>query len=107
MLLEFERTYDTVHSFNNLFANEISTSLSFLSTFYFLFVKFKINITEFQSDRASVAQSVYRLATGWTTEGSELESRNCQECSLLHTVHTSSGANSASYRVDTGALTRG
>jgi hypothetical protein len=36
------------------------------------------------------AQSVQRLATGWTTEGSEFESWQCQECSLLHVTQTPS-----------------
>jgi hypothetical protein len=37
-----------------------------------------------------------RLATGWTTEGPEFESRYCQEFSLLHVVQTCSGSHSAS-----------
>jgi hypothetical protein len=36
------------------------------------------------------------LATGWTTEGSEFECRQDQEFSLLHVVHTGSGAHPAS-----------
>jgi hypothetical protein len=40
-------------------------------------------------------QSVQRLATGWTTEGSEFEYRYGQEFSLLHVVQTSSGVHPA------------
>jgi hypothetical protein len=40
---------------------------------------------------AGVAQSVQRLATGWTAEGSEFESRWGQDFSPLH-VQTGSGA---------------
>jgi hypothetical protein len=39
-----------------------------------------------------MAQSVWRLATGWATEGSEFEYRCGQECLLLHVVQTGSGA---------------
>jgi hypothetical protein len=38
-----------------------------------------------------IAQSVERLATGWTTEGSVFESRWGQESSLLQVIHTDSG----------------
>jgi hypothetical protein len=41
--------------------------------------------------RAGIAQSVQRLATGWTTKGSEFECRWGQEFSLLHVVQISSG----------------
>jgi hypothetical protein len=51
---------------------------------------------------AGVAQSVQRLATGWTTEGSEFESQYGQEFSLLHVVQTGSGAHPASYSMGTG-----
>jgi hypothetical protein len=54
--------------------------------------------------RAVVAQSVERLATGWTTEGSEFECREGQEFSLCHIVQTSSGAHPDSSPVGTGAL---
>jgi hypothetical protein len=50
-----------------------------------------------------IAQSVYRLATGWTAEGSEFESLQGQDVSLLHSVQTVSGNHSASYPVGTGA----
>jgi hypothetical protein len=36
------------------------------------------------------------VTAGWTTEGSEFESRWIQECSLLHSVQTGSGAHPAS-----------
>jgi hypothetical protein len=52
--------------------------------------------------RAGIAQSVQRLATGWTTKGSEFESRWGQEFSLLHVVQTGSGVHPASYTMDTG-----
>jgi hypothetical protein len=46
---------------------------------------------------AGIAQSVLRLTTSWTTEGSEFESRYGQEFSVLHVVQTGSGVHSASY----------
>jgi hypothetical protein len=49
-----------------------------------------------------IAQSVYILATDWTTEGSEFESRWGQEFSLLHVVQTGSGDHPASYTMGTG-----
>jgi hypothetical protein len=51
---------------------------------------------------AGIAESVWRLATGWTTEGSEFESRFCQEFSLLHVVLTGSGAHPTLYSMDIG-----
>jgi hypothetical protein len=42
------------------------------------------------------------MATGWTIEGSGFESREGQEFSLLHVVHTGSGVHPASYPLDTG-----
>jgi hypothetical protein len=42
------------------------------------------------------------LATGWTTEGSEFESRYGQEFSLLHVVQTGSGVHPTSYPICTG-----
>jgi hypothetical protein len=42
------------------------------------------------------------MATGWTTEGSEFDSRWGQEISLLHVVQTGSGAHPASYPMGTG-----
>jgi hypothetical protein len=51
---------------------------------------------------AGIAQSVKRLATGSTTEGSEFESRYNQECSPLHIFYTGSGVNPTSYPVGTG-----
>jgi hypothetical protein len=53
---------------------------------------------------AGIAQSVYRLAKGWTTEGLEFESRYGKEFSFLHVVQTGSGANPASYQMGTGGL---
>jgi hypothetical protein len=44
-----------------------------------------------KSLRAVVAQSVLRLATDWTTEGSNFESRYGQEYSLLHVVQIDFG----------------
>jgi hypothetical protein len=38
-----------------------------------------------------MTQSAYRLATGWTIEGSEFEFRQGQEFSLLHVVQTGYG----------------
>jgi hypothetical protein len=53
---------------------------------------------------SGIAQSVQRLATGWTTEGSEFESRYGQELSLLHVVQTGSGVHPTSYPMGMGAL---
>jgi hypothetical protein len=50
-----------------------------------------------------IAQSVKRQATGWTAEGSEFESRQGQEFSLLYVVQTGSGAHPAFYPMGTGA----
>jgi hypothetical protein len=44
------------------------------------------------------------ITTGWTTEGSEFESRQGQEFSLLHVVQTGSEVHTASYPMGTGAL---
>jgi hypothetical protein len=41
---------------------------------------------------------------GWTTEGSEFESRWVQEFSLLPVVKTGSGAHLASFPMSTGAF---
>jgi hypothetical protein len=49
-----------------------------------------------------MAQYVYRLGTGWTTEGSEFESRWGQDFSLLHVIQIGFGAHSTSYSVGTG-----
>jgi hypothetical protein len=49
-----------------------------------------------------IAQSVERLAKGWTTQGSEFESRKGQEFSLLHFVQTGSGVHPTSYPMGTG-----
>jgi hypothetical protein len=43
-------------------------------------------------DGTGIAQSVERLVKGWTTEGSEFESRWGQEFSFLHVIQTGSGA---------------
>jgi hypothetical protein len=51
---------------------------------------------------AGIAQSVQRLATGWPTEGSEFESRWCQEFSLRYVVQTGSGVHPTYYPMDTG-----
>jgi hypothetical protein len=54
-----------------------------------------------------IAQSVQRLATGWTIKGSEFESRWGQEFLLLHVVQTGSGAHPASYPVGDGGFSPG
>jgi hypothetical protein len=51
---------------------------------------------------AGIALSVQRLATGWTTEGSDFESRWGQEFSLLHVVQTGSGVHATSSLMGTG-----
>jgi hypothetical protein len=51
---------------------------------------------------AGIPQSVYRLATGWTTKGSEFESRWGKEFSLLHVFQKGCWANPASYPMCTG-----
>jgi hypothetical protein len=51
---------------------------------------------------AGIAQCVHLLTTGWTAEGSECESWEMQEFSLLHSAQTGSGAHPASYPMDTG-----
>jgi hypothetical protein len=56
---------------------------------------------------AGIAHSVWRLATGWTTERSEFESRWGQEFPLLYLVQTDSGANPASYPMGTGGVIPG
>jgi hypothetical protein len=50
---------------------------------------------------AGIAQSVLRLATGLTTEGSEFESLSDEEFSLLHVVQTGSETHSAFYPTGT------
>jgi hypothetical protein len=40
--------------------------------------------------------------SGWTTEGSELETRQGQEFSLLYVVQTGSGVHPTSYPIVTG-----
>jgi hypothetical protein len=42
------------------------------------------------------------MAKGWMTEGSEFESRQGKEFSLLHVVQTGSGAHPASYKMGNG-----
>jgi hypothetical protein len=51
---------------------------------------------------AGIAWSVERLATGWTTEGLEFESRYDQEFSLLHVIQTGSGVHPTSYPMGSG-----
>jgi hypothetical protein len=51
-----------------------------------------------------IAQSIQRVATGWTIEGSEFESRYDQEFSLPHVFQTGSVVYSAYYTMDTGGL---
>jgi hypothetical protein len=45
---------------------------------------------------------IIRLATGWTTEGSNFESRKGQVFSLLRIVQTGSGLHPTSYQIGTG-----
>jgi hypothetical protein len=52
--------------------------------------------------RAGIAQSVYRLATDWTTRVSEFKCRWGQEFSLPHILHTDSGVHLASCQMTTG-----
>jgi hypothetical protein len=47
-----------------------------------------------------------RLATGWTVDGSELESQREQDFSPLHVVQTGSGAHPA-YAIGTGGIAAG
>jgi hypothetical protein len=63
---------------------------------------FCINVTFTSHKGASIAQSVWRLATGWTTKGSEFESLQGQEYYLLQVVRTGSGTHPASCRMGTG-----
>jgi hypothetical protein len=51
---------------------------------------------------AGIAQSVQRLATGWTIEGSEFKSQQDQEFSLLHVVQIGCGVHPTSYPMGTG-----
>jgi hypothetical protein len=44
---------------------------------------------------------------GWTTDGSDFESRYIQEFSLLQIIQTGSGVHPTSYPMDTGALSPG
>jgi hypothetical protein len=50
----------------------------------------------------SIARLVWRLATGWTAEVSEFESRWGQGFSLFHFIQTDCGAHPASYSMGTG-----
>jgi hypothetical protein len=52
-------------------------------------------------------QSVQRLATGWTAEGSDFESRQGRDFSLLHVVQTGSGMHLGSYPMYTGGRAAG
>jgi hypothetical protein len=54
--------------------------------------------------RAGIAQSVYRLATGWTNKGSVYKSRWRKELPLLYVVQTDSGARPASYPMGSGGF---
>jgi hypothetical protein len=60
------------------------------------------NFTTKKHKGAGIAQSVYRLATVWTTEGSEFKSWYGQEFSLVHVVQTGSGAHPVSYPMSPG-----
>jgi hypothetical protein len=52
----------------------------------------------------AVLRVVQRLATDWTTEWSDFESRYGQEFSLLHAVQTGSGVHPNSGPREPGAL---
>jgi hypothetical protein len=56
---------------------------------------------------AGIAQSVQRLATGWTTKRSEFEFLYGQEFSFLHVVQTGSGVHPISYPMGTGGKAAG
>jgi hypothetical protein len=60
----------------------------------------KMDLTEI--GQVGIGQSVYRLGTGWTTKGSEFDSRWGQGFSLLHVVQTGSGVHLTYYPTDTG-----
>jgi hypothetical protein len=51
--------------------------------------------------RNKVLQLLQRLATGWTTKGSELQSQQGKEFSLFHILQTGSGVHSTSYLMGT------
>jgi hypothetical protein len=53
---------------------------------------------------AGIAQSVLRLATGWTAEGLEFESRWGQAFALIRVVQNASGAHLAFYPGGTGGI---
>jgi hypothetical protein len=72
------------------------------STQYFL-IRIQM-ITEILHIRQEPA---YRLDTGWTTEGSEFESRYGRKLSPLHVFQTGSGARPASYAMSTGGIAAG
>jgi hypothetical protein len=52
-----------------------------------------------QDVRAAVEQSAQRLSTGWTIEGSELESRWFQNFSFLYIAQTDCGFHAAFYEM--------
>jgi hypothetical protein len=58
-------------------------------------------------EKVKIVPSVKRLATSWTTEASEFESRYGQEFSLLHVVQTGSGVHPTSYPMGTGGSSPG
>jgi hypothetical protein len=51
---------------------------------------------------AGIAQSVQRLDMGWTTEGSDFESRSGKQFSPLRLVQTGFGARPVFYPMGTG-----
>jgi hypothetical protein len=51
---------------------------------------------------AGIAQSVQRLATGWTTDGSEFEILLSRVFCFLHVIQIGSGAYPASYPMGMG-----
>jgi hypothetical protein len=69
-----------------------------------LLVSFVVYFTILSVSRlgAGISQSVKRLAAGWTSEGSELESRKVKEFSLFNVVQTGPGDHPASYPMCTG-----
>jgi hypothetical protein len=78
----------------------LHNSVSFLHLSY-IYKAMEIFIT-YPNIGAGVAQSVWQLATGWTTEGSEFESGKFQEFSPLHVVQTGTEAHPTSYQMGTG-----
>jgi hypothetical protein len=54
-----------------------------------------------------IQDALYRLDTGWKTEGPEFESQLCQEFFILHIIQTGTGAHPISYLIGTGSVSPG